>query len=1056
MNTLNRPLFRQMGGPAAMMPQEMGPTPQVGPSPEEQVIGVEQNAEEAGREYVASMMGGIDSAEDVTSMINALRGNDAPLESRYAELAGYVGEADASQTPESVLAMVQPTLMMTEEGAVDSGIGELMAGLSDSPMETPSGDPTAMGQGVGELMTMGAGSTPPVNFRNGGPVEVRGYQDGTEVRPGGGRVISNAQKMAPDYQKYFAGAMDSEARAAALEEQKRMSKAQIFFDIAQTALAAGAPTATPMSAAERIAGAIGQTQLFDKMGQRSAGLLAAKQAQAAEDRQMRMAGLEGALGQSQADDASERAMALALAKVKPGDAKYQRLVGQNGENLGTFNVGTPDGAARLDAAIKSNPDADLYNIGTEPADSRTSDLRIVVSKDGKEQTFDLNTAEGLKNFNKASKKDGAKVYNVGTAPTDTGFKTITIYDPANPTVAITKPTNTAKDRELVNGLLAKGYTTDDKIAAAAISEEFTIKKEDREVQRDIAAEERDLATTIAAENRLKITTISKEERAVLTAIASEGRATERLITTEDRLLTTTLGSEERRLATLEAKEARDDLAAIKRENRAIQAQIDAEVRKLETTIAQEDRAVDREKVVYGRNRADELADIAAQIASTIAQEERALGRTLNAEERDQTTFEVRRSIIQENDLERLATAQGLRDTSQINAEDRAAIVAQNEFVRDQSAQIAKENRAVANRDTIELREMDGELVRVDTLTGNTEVIFGEPTIPDPSMAQVTLPNADGVPVTTVIDITSPQGKALIEKVNAANAAAPGSASYQKVPTASTTVQGYLIYNEDKTVKGVYTSYDGKTYIDDDGNAQIITGGSHPVNDTIAYDVAKNEKLVSGARAQLQALDSEIISQMTTFDKDGNPIALNKTQQAEVRDAFAAARKGTGFWSKIYAGIDAVAGGIAPGLFSDLFKDTTDARQFVKMVRVLGRSALASSPRFAMGDLNAVQGLFPDEQALLRSPSTEAAKLNDIVFYLDEEKRRLLSKIASGDPMDSTMKSQVNQKLFEINRLETILGPVAMLGEASDNASNFDAALETMTRARQRAKDAENE
>ena len=325
MNTLNRPLFRQMGGPAAMMPQDMAPPPQmgppmpqeVGPSPEEQVMGVEQNAEEAGREYVASMMGGIDSAEDVTSMINALRGNDAPLESRYAELAGYVGEADASQTPESVLAMVQPTLMMTEEGAVDSGIGELMAGLSDSPMETPSGDPTAMGQGVGELMTMGAGSTPPVNFRNGGPVEVRGYAgqetNSSEVRPGGGsNLAQRAQKLYPDMQALYSSVLGSpEARAADLEEQKRLSKAQIFFDIAQTALAAGAPTATPMSAAERIAGAVGQTQLFDKMGQRSAGLLQAKQAQAAEDRQMRMAALTGSIGESTRQLGEESKVSLA-------------------------------------------------------------------------------------------------------------------------------------------------------------------------------------------------------------------------------------------------------------------------------------------------------------------------------------------------------------------------------------------------------------------------------------------------------------------------------------------------------------------------------------------------------------------------------------------------------------------------------------------------------------------------------------------------------------------------------------------------------------------------
>ena len=201
---MDRPLFRQMGGPAAPMPQDMMPPQGMMPpmSPEEEVIDAEQSAEMAGREFVANMMGNIDAAEDVTSMINALRGNDAPLESRYSELAGYVGEADASQTPESVLAMVQPAIMLTEEGAIDSGIGELMSKMAGSEMETPDGSPTPMGQGVGELMAMGAGSTPPVNFRNGGPVEVRRFANGTPPT-GNLSVISEAQRMAPAYQNFL-------------------------------------------------------------------------------------------------------------------------------------------------------------------------------------------------------------------------------------------------------------------------------------------------------------------------------------------------------------------------------------------------------------------------------------------------------------------------------------------------------------------------------------------------------------------------------------------------------------------------------------------------------------------------------------------------------------------------------------------------------------------------------------------------------------------------------------------------------------------------------------
>ena len=1095
-NTLNRPLFRNMGGPAAMMPQDMMAPPQMAPNnPEDQLMQAEQSAEVEGRAYVEKVMGGIDAAEDVTSMINALRGNEAPLESRYAELAGYVGEADASQTPESVLAMVQPTLMMTEEGAIDSGIGELMAGMAESEMETPQGDPTAMGQGVGELMTMGAGSTPPVNFRQGGEVQ---YFAG-----GGSPVISNAQAMAPAYQKYFAGAMDSEARAADLEEQKRLSQAQVFFDIAQTALAAGAPTATPMSAAERIAGAVGQTQLFDKMGQRSAGLLAAKQAQAAEDRQMRMAGLTASLTQSQTDEAARQALELARVKStasKPVSlAPGAQLFSADGKLLATNSTVTPktttlsagqsvfDADGKLIASMPAKPVTYSLSAGQAAYDA---DGKLIVERADKPQVINLAPgaiaydgdgveiargaakpavthllgkdqqlvgadgkviAKGTETKETVTLGPGQQVVNVADgkviAKGPAKFEAITMYSVVDgkvekESVNVGTPEGLARAEELQ----ADGFVPDNDEAMAFINDAIAEDKEKRGVERDIAQEDRNLATTIAAEKRLESTTVSKEDRAVLRLIAREGRAEETAIRQETRANDTTLSKEARAEARLLAKEARSELTTIRTEARGLNTQIAAEKRRLETTIAAENRATVRETVVYGRDRTDELADIDAKVASTIAAEERALGRTLKAEERAQVTWETRNTVTTQNDLDRLKIAQGLRDTSQIAAEDRKAIVAQNNFVRDQAAQIAKEKRAIADRDTIELREVNGELVRVDTLTGDTTVLFGEPKVPDPSMAQVTLRNTDGVPVTTVTDITSPQGKALIEQVNAANAAAPGSASYQKVPTASTAVRGFFIPR-----KGVFTSYDGKTYIDEGGDAKALPGGAFEVSSTIAYEVAKNEKIASGAQAQLDTMDIELVQGMTKID--GSPIS--RADMAEVRDAFAASRKGTGFWSKVYAGLDAVAGGLAPEAFGELFKDTTDARQFVKMVRVMGRSALASSPRFAVADLQTVEQLFPNEQTLFASPETETRKLNDIVGYLTEEKVRILELFASGSPMDSTMKSTLNQKLFEINRLESILGPVTMLGEASDNASNFNAALETMKAARQRAKDAEN-
>lgn len=183
-----RPVRMQEGGGIeAVMPMDLGslaepPVPIAAPPPVEEALPrVEQAAanlaeEEVGN-YAANMMSGLDAAEesgDPEDAINALRGNELPIEARYEELATYVGEEDAERTPESVLLMVQPTIMLTEEGALDSGIGSLMQNLvGEVEMETEAATPTPMGEGVGSLLMANqeVGQEPPVNFNYGGPVQ---------------------------------------------------------------------------------------------------------------------------------------------------------------------------------------------------------------------------------------------------------------------------------------------------------------------------------------------------------------------------------------------------------------------------------------------------------------------------------------------------------------------------------------------------------------------------------------------------------------------------------------------------------------------------------------------------------------------------------------------------------------------------------------------------------------------------------------------------------------------------------------------------------------------
>jgi hypothetical protein len=234
MNVMNRPLFRAAGGEASkfpdlsgdgkvtqkdiligrgviekqegggigamMAPEEMAMMPEQMPAPmaaeapldplAQDVLTAREEGEKVGLDYLAETMDGIDMASNTEELINSIRGNDRPLQDRVAELATFVGEQDAMRTPESVLTMVQPTIMMTEEGALDSGVGGLIQQvIGDTEMDEE------MGQGVGALMAQGQPApemalpmaqsmAPPQQFAVGGAVKKFEEGGGATVDPG--------------------------------------------------------------------------------------------------------------------------------------------------------------------------------------------------------------------------------------------------------------------------------------------------------------------------------------------------------------------------------------------------------------------------------------------------------------------------------------------------------------------------------------------------------------------------------------------------------------------------------------------------------------------------------------------------------------------------------------------------------------------------------------------------------------------------------------------------------------------------------------------------------
>ena len=328
-----QPVGMAMGGDPAMaqgvggmMPPDMPPPPAMpeGQGMAEQVM--DPQVLEGLLGQAQQNMDNLDDAEDYATVINSIRGEDAPIEARYEELAGIVGEEDAAQTPESVLTLVQPAIMM---GGVDEGIGGLAQAEMTEPVEG------AMAQGIMSTVAPPPpaappmdpammGGPPPVNFNQGGLVRrgdnqpVQYYAEAGEVKA---PSISSLGVTAPEvkglrevYEQklplYTSIAGDP---TAGLEEQKNLTQAQMLFDIAGTALAFAAPMqgeTSGMSAAERLAMAATQTKLLPTIGARAQQQLDLKKAAQAEEKKLKL----GALTAAEADVAAQQKALAAYKK----------------------------------------------------------------------------------------------------------------------------------------------------------------------------------------------------------------------------------------------------------------------------------------------------------------------------------------------------------------------------------------------------------------------------------------------------------------------------------------------------------------------------------------------------------------------------------------------------------------------------------------------------------------------------------------------------------------------------------------------------------------------
>jgi hypothetical protein len=338
-----------------MMPPEAGAEAAV-PAALEQVFGQMQ-----------MQMDGLDNAEDLESMMNAVRGDQQPIEARRAELAEYVGPDDAQQTPESVLALVQPVMQLA---SVDQGIGSLAAEeMMATPVEGPMAEGIMSTVNMAPEMPMEVGNQPPVNFRQGGAVQY--FADANPQRV----VMPESQMLGvPTTEAYLKEVQplfqdlipDRTSDDEYLKKQQDLSKSQMLFDIANTALRFATPGSRQMSPAERLAEAAQETQLLDKIGARSQNVLDV-QRQIKKDQQQQdltigsaalqeaIRGREAMLGR-QATLAAARQKTLAdqaAANLKFQRDIYMKMLDDSLDKGDLVNLISPDGSPTQAVDLKS-------------------------------------------------------------------------------------------------------------------------------------------------------------------------------------------------------------------------------------------------------------------------------------------------------------------------------------------------------------------------------------------------------------------------------------------------------------------------------------------------------------------------------------------------------------------------------------------------------------------------------------------------------------------------------------------------------------------------------
>jgi hypothetical protein len=230
---------------------------------------------------------------------------------------------------------------------------------------------STVNMGAEEQPMPGQGGPAPVNFNRGGPA--------TAGRQG---------KLFREQQALYQSILNPAEEQAALDEQRKMTQAQMLFDIAQGGLMFASGAAKPGgSPAEQLAASF--VQPLGNIGARAGEFQKVKDAQRAQKRQLDLAALQSAQQMYE----GELTRSAASANVAPGET-YE-LRDAEGNVLYTGPVST---RSEQTALRQQFPNAVIFRKVTAPA---AANLRTFVDRNDPKKMvrFDLGTEDGRRQAN---------------------------------------------------------------------------------------------------------------------------------------------------------------------------------------------------------------------------------------------------------------------------------------------------------------------------------------------------------------------------------------------------------------------------------------------------------------------------------------------------------------------------------------------------------------------------------------------------------------------------------------------------------------------------------